>query len=178
VRLHARIEAKQHMHNAMVDGPMYDADKPPPQSGAGIGAHIGAVRQSTSESQQNKEKSATAGGPGEICYLHCLLQPTTNAYVRRQRFAGASTDPTGRPGCRLADLRRTSSSILPDIVFSRLRLSVGMSFYPRTGATRTCLARREQWNCVANSARGCRPGGRPNRLAFIPFLGLHPGNVG
>jgi hypothetical protein len=45
VRLHEWIEARQPMHNAMVNGPMYDADKPPPQSGAGIGAHIGAARQ-------------------------------------------------------------------------------------------------------------------------------------
>ena len=51
MRLHARIEAKQRMHNAMVDGPMYDADKPPPQSGAGIGAHIGAAQKGVQISQ-------------------------------------------------------------------------------------------------------------------------------
>ena len=45
MRLHAWIEARQPMHNAMVNGAFSDADKPLPRSDAGIGAHIGAARQ-------------------------------------------------------------------------------------------------------------------------------------
>jgi hypothetical protein len=51
VRLHAWTEVRQPMHNAMVKGPRYDADKPPPQGDAGIGAHIGAARQGVQISQ-------------------------------------------------------------------------------------------------------------------------------
>src|SRR5882757_2714469 len=53
------------------------------------------------------------------CGLRRLLQRTPNASVVGEGFAGPSADPPVWPDRSVADPRRTSSSILPDIVFSR-----------------------------------------------------------
>jgi transposase InsO family protein len=51
-----------------------------------------------------------------------LLQRTPNASVPEQGFSGLSASPAVRPDRSVADPRRTSSSVLPDVVFSRDRL--------------------------------------------------------
>jgi hypothetical protein len=53
------------------------------------------------------------------CGLRRLLQRTANASVPGQGFAGPSVDPAGRPARCPADPRRTSSSVLPDVVLGR-----------------------------------------------------------
>jgi hypothetical protein len=55
------------------------------------------------------------------CGLRRLLQRLPNTSVPGQGFTGPSADPTVRPACCSADTRRTSSSILSDVVLGRDR---------------------------------------------------------
>jgi hypothetical protein len=70
------------MHNAMVNGPRYDADKPPPQGDAGIGAHIGAAWQSLQISQQYKGKILGDGGPVGIKPLTFMSLKSLHNFLR------------------------------------------------------------------------------------------------
>jgi hypothetical protein len=53
------------------------------------------------------------------CGLHGPLQRTPNASVPEQGFTGPTADPTARSARRAADPRRTTSSLLSDLVFGR-----------------------------------------------------------
>ena len=53
------------------------------------------------------------------CGLHRLLQRMPNTSVAGQRFARPSADPTARPACCSVDPRRTSPSVLSDLVSGR-----------------------------------------------------------
>jgi hypothetical protein len=56
------------------------------------------------------------------CGLHRLLQRMPNTSVPGQGSAGPSADPTARPARCSADPRRTSPSVLSDVVFGRHRI--------------------------------------------------------
>jgi hypothetical protein len=57
----------------------------------------------------------------DTCGLHRILQRTPNAFVVGQGFAEPAARPTARSRHRAANSRRSSSSILPDVVIGRDR---------------------------------------------------------
>ena len=77
---------------------------------------IGSIPPGMPRSHRRPRRDPAAPGPRR---LRRLLQQFPNASILGQRFAEPSTGPAARPARCSADPRRTSSSILPDLVFGR-----------------------------------------------------------
>ena len=87
---------------------------------------IGSIRRELPGSHRRLRRGPSAPNP---CGLHQLLQRTPYASVPGKGFAGPSAGPTVRPTCCSADPRRTSSSILPDLVLGRHRFQAQLQVY-------------------------------------------------